>query len=117
MGGKWTIPYALYQAEMHYSAARGTQTGVTPDDLRLLYTTLLNMFDHDRSATRGIMATRGLYTFSHTDAFGNAPAHTLVSRITAEPAGLGVPRSVGDYKITVDDHDLPAGVTLERLAG
>ena len=23
----------------------------------------------------------------------------------------------GDYKITVDDHELPAGVTLERLAG
>jgi CRISPR/Cas system type I-B associated protein Csh2 (Cas7 group RAMP superfamily) len=53
MGGKWTIPYALYQAEMHYSATRGTQTRVTPDDLRLLYTTLLNMFDHDRSATPG----------------------------------------------------------------
>ena len=63
MGGKWTIPYALYQAEMHYSATRGTQTRVTPDDLRLLYITLLNMFDHDRSATRGIMATRG-YTCS-----------------------------------------------------
>ena len=117
MGGKWTIPYALYQAEMHYSAARGAQTGVTPDDLRLLYTTLLNMFDHDRSATRGIMATRGLYTFSHAGAFGSAPAHTLVSRVTAEPTGLGVPRSFGDYKITVDDRDLPAGVALERLAG
>ena len=60
MGGKWTIPYALYQAEMHYSATRGTQTRVIPDDRRLLYTTLLNMFDHDRSATRGIMATRAI---------------------------------------------------------
>ena len=29
MGGKWTIPYALYKVEMHYSAARGAQTGVT----------------------------------------------------------------------------------------
>ena len=77
---------------MHYSAARGTQTGVTPDDLRLLYTTLLNMFDHDRSATGGIMAASGLYTFSHTHAFGNAPAHTLISRITAEPTSLGYPQ-------------------------
>jgi CRISPR-associated protein Csd2 len=107
----------VYKVEMHYSAARGTQTGVSSDDFRLLYTTLLNMFDHDRSATRGIMTARGLYAFSHSDAFGNAPAHTLVSRVTAEPTGLGVPRSFGDYKITVDDHDLPAGVTLERLAG
>ena len=86
MGGKWTIPYALYQAEMHYSAARGTQTAVTPDDLRLLYTTLLNMFDHDRTATRGIMATRGLYVFqphrrlrqrpgAHTGQPGHSRAH------------------------------------------
>jgi CRISPR-associated protein Csd2 len=75
------------------------------------------MFDHDRSATRGIMTARGLYTFSHSDAFGNAPAHTLISRVTAEPTGLEAPRSFGDYKITVDDHDLPGGVTLERLAG
>ncbi len=117
MGSKWTIPYALYQVEMHYSGARGAQTGVTSDDLRLLHTTLLTMFDHDRSATRGIMAARGLYTFSHSDAFGNAPAHALVSRIMAERTGLGAPRSFGDYKITVDDHDLPAGVALERLAG
>jgi CRISPR-associated protein Csd2 len=117
MGGKWTIPYGLYKVELHYSGARGAQTGVTSDDLRLLYKTLLNMFDHDRTATRGIMATRGLYTFSHSDTFGNAPAHTLVSRITAEATGLEAPRSFGDYKITVDDHNLPAGVTLERLAG
>jgi CRISPR-associated protein Csd2 len=117
MGSKWTIPYALYKAEMHYSGARGTQTGVTSDDLQLLYTTLLNMFDHDRSATRGIMTTRGLYAFSHSDAFGNAPAHTLISRVAAGHTGLGVPRTFGDYKVTVDDHDLPAGVDLERLAG
>jgi CRISPR-associated protein Csd2 len=117
MGSKWTIPYALYKVEMHYSGARGTQTGVTSDDLQLLYTTLLNMFDHDRSATRGIMTARGLYTFSHSSAFGNAPAHTLVNRITAEHPGLGVPRTFSDYKITVDDHDLPADVTLARLAG
>jgi CRISPR-associated protein Csd2 len=75
------------------------------------------MFDHDRSATRGIMAVRGLYAFSHSDAFGNAPAHTLLSRVTAEPTGLGVPRSFSDYKITVDDHNLPADVTFARLAG
>lgn len=117
MGSKWIIPYALYKVEMHYSGARGAQTGVTSDDLQLLYATLLSMFDHDRSATRGVMTARGLYTFSHSSAFGNAPAHTLISRITAEHTGLGVPRTFGDYKITVEDHDLPAGVTLERLAG
>lgn len=117
MGSKWTIPYALYKAEMHYSAARGVQTGVTAHDLQLLYTTLLNMFDHDRSANRGIMAARGLYAFSHSGAFGDAPAHTLVNRVTAERTGIGVARSFGDYKITVDDQALPEGVTLSRLPG
>ena len=55
IGSKWTIPYALYQAEMHYSAARGAQTRVTPDDLRLLYTTLLNMFDFNSANDKQVV--------------------------------------------------------------
>ena len=47
MRGKWAIPYALCKVEMHYSGARGAQTGVTSDDLRLLHTTLLNMCARD----------------------------------------------------------------------
>jgi CRISPR-associated protein Csd2 len=53
---------------------RGKQTAVTRDDLNMLYVTMLNMFDHDRTATRGVMASRGLYVFSHNNSFGNAPA-------------------------------------------
>ncbi|MCM3922081.1 type I-C CRISPR-associated protein Cas7/Csd2 [Frankia sp. AiPs1] len=117
MGGKWTVPYGLYRAEIHYTAARGRQTGVTADDLDLFLRTLVNMFDHDRSATRGEMATRGLYVFSHDNAFGSAPAHTLSARIRPHRIIDGVPRSFGDYKVDVDGTDLPGGVTLTRVLG
>ncbi|ABD12701.1 CRISPR-associated protein, Csd2 family [Frankia casuarinae] len=117
MGGKWTVPYGLYRAEIHYSAPRGRQTGVSAADLDLFLCTLVNMFDHDRSATRGEMATRGLYVFSHHNAFGVAPAHTLSARITARKISAGEPRSFGDYKIDVDDADLPDDVALTRVLG
>jgi CRISPR-associated protein Csd2 len=117
MGGKWTLPYALYRVSLHYSGERGRQTGVTGDDLRLVLTTMLNMFDHDRSATRGIMSARGLYVFSHSNAFGDAPAQSLVERVSVERIGDGVPRSFDDYKVVVDEAGLPAGVTLSRMLG
>jgi CRISPR-associated protein Csd2 len=118
MGGKWTVPYGLYRVEFHYGATRGQQTGVTSEDLSVLHRTLAQMFDHDRSAARGIMAPRGLYVFSHRTAFGNAPAHTLTSRITAKPKGdVNTPRSFTDYKVNVDDGGLPDGITLDRLLG
>ncbi len=117
MGGKWTVPYGLYRANIHYTAARGQQTGVTTEDLNLFLRTLVNMFDHDRSAARGEMATRGLYVFSHDNAFGVAPAQTLSARIRTHRLSTGAPRAFGDYKIDVDDTDLPTGVTLTRVLG
>ena len=38
------------------------------------------MFEHDRSAARGEMSTRGLYVFRHDSELGNAPAHALFDR-------------------------------------
>jgi CRISPR-associated protein Csd2 len=117
MGGKWTVPYGLYKVEVYYSANRGLQTGVDARDLELLYRSMEMMFDHDRSATRGRLTPRGLYVFSHADAFGSAPAHTLTERVTVTRTGSSVPRSFGDYTVRVDDTDLPKGVTLTRLLG
>jgi CRISPR-associated protein Csd2 len=117
MGGKWTVPYALYRVEFHYSGERGKQTAVTRDDLNMLYLTMLNMFDHDRTATRGVMASRGLYLFSHSNSFGNAPAQALLERVHVEPISTEVPRTFGDYKVTLNDRDLPSGVSLARLLG
>ncbi|MEV5543280.1 type I-C CRISPR-associated protein Cas7/Csd2 [Saccharopolyspora shandongensis] len=117
MGSKWTVPYGLYRAELSYSAVRGTKTGVDTRDFKLLYQTLEMMFDHDRTATRGAMTARGLYVFSHDNAFGNAPAHKLTERIhiaraadSSEP-----PRSFSDYTVAAHDEDLPNGVALSKL--
>jgi CRISPR-associated protein Csd2 len=118
MGSKWTVPYGLYRAQFHYSAALGARTGVTTEDLTVLYRTLLNMFDHDRSATRGVMALRGLYVFNHADAFGNAPAQSLRDRIAiTRQDGCEFPRSFGDYRVKPDPVNLPAGVTFDALLG
>jgi len=118
MGGKWTVSYGLYRAEIYYSASRGGQTGVDSRDLGLLYRSLEMMFDHDRSATRGKLTPRGLYVFSHSDAFGAAPAHRLTERVhvaRVEGHAESVPRSFNDYTVSVDDDGLPNGVQLTKL--
>ncbi|MEY8042636.1 type I-C CRISPR-associated protein Cas7/Csd2 [Saccharopolyspora cebuensis] len=117
MGGKWTVPYGLYKAEIYYSASRGAQTNVDGRDLELLYRTLEMMFDHDRSAARGTMTARGLYVFSHDNAFGSAPAHKLTERVDVRLAEhvTGPPRSFTDYTVSVNDDALPSGVTLTKL--
>jgi CRISPR-associated protein Csd2 len=117
MGDKWTVPYGLYRCELYYSANRGKQTGVDSRDLQLLYQTLEMMFDHDRSAARGRMAARGIYVFSHADAFGSAPAHRLTERVhvTRAENTESAARSFGDYVVSVDDTELPDGVTMTKL--
>jgi len=116
MGGKWTVPYGLYRAELYYSASRGQQTGVDSTDLELLYQTLAMMFDHDRSASRGTMTARGLYVFSHSNAFGNAPAHTLLDRVQVQPVNPGTPpRGFTDYTVSLADDDLPHGISMTKI--
>jgi CRISPR-associated protein Csd2 len=117
MGSKWTVAYGLYRVELYYSANRGKQTGVDTTDLEHLYQSLSMMFDHDRSATRGTMAPRGLYVFNHPNAFGAAPAHRLLERVTAalRDGVAGPARTFGDYIISADDTELPDGVTMTKL--
>lgn len=118
MGRKFTVPYGLYAAHGFVSAHLANQTGFSEEDLELLWQSLAQMFEHDRSAARGEMSTRGLYVFKHESQLGNAPAHSLFSRI--QPAlkdGCAVPRDFSDYTVTVDDAGLPQGVILQRIVG
>jgi len=118
MGRKHTVPYGLYQAHGFVSAFIAKQTGFSDVDLELLWEALENMFEHDRSAARGEMATRGLYVFEHKDELGNAHAHSLFERITPKlKEGVTVPRSFADYEVLVDDTDLPTGIKLNRRIG
>ena len=111
MGRKHTVPYGVYVAHGFVSSFLAKQTGFGEDDLELLWQALAQMFEHDRSAARGEMATRGLYVFKHNSELGDAPAHALFERIQIKKT-VDVPRSFNDYAITVNTTDLPAGVTL-----
>ncbi|GAA0720614.1 type I-C CRISPR-associated protein Cas7/Csd2 [Dokdonella soli] len=118
MGRKFTVPYGLYLAHGFVSAHLAKQTGFSDDDLSLLWEALAGMFEHDRSAARGIMSTRGLYVFEHASALGNAPAHALFERIDVRAKdGVVAPRSFADYDVAVDAVNLPNGVTLHRRIG
>lgn len=114
MGRKHTVPYGLYVAHGFVSSFLAKQTGFSQDDLDLLWIALGQMFEHDRSAARGEMATRGLYVFKHDSELGNAPAHALFERIQIA-SNTEVPRSFSDYTVTVDEATLPSGVTLSKL--
>lgn len=115
MGRKFTVPYGLYVAHGFVSSFLAKQTGFDENDLELLWQSLVQMFDHDRSAARGEMATRGLYVFKHDSELGNAPAYSLFERIQPRlKDGIIVPRSFEDYQVTVIGDGLPSGVMLER---
>jgi CRISPR-associated protein Csd2 len=116
MGRKHTVPYGLYVAHGFVSAFLAKQTGFDADDLGLLWQALEQMFEHDRSASRGEMSTRGLYVFEHESELGNAHAHSLFDRIQVRKK-TDTPRSFADYEVVVDDAGLPAGVRLIRRVG
>jgi CRISPR-associated protein Csd2 len=124
MGRKHTVPYGLYVAHGFISAHLANQTGFSEDDLNLLWDALANMFEHDRSAARGEMTTRGLYVFKHDSQLGNAHAHSLFDHVTAKlKDNVTVPREFMDYNVLVDGNEMvvnaqlsPAqGVTLTRM--
>ncbi|MFQ5804670.1 MAG: type I CRISPR-associated protein Cas7, partial [Candidatus Methylomirabilales bacterium] len=93
-------------------------TGATAADLSIFWEALQRMWDLDRSASRGFMTIRGLYVFTHKDSIGNAPAHDLFDRIQVRRKdGVEAPRKFADYTVTVNDADLPEGVTVTRLVG
>lgn len=113
MGRKHTVPYGIYVAHGFVSSFLAKQTGFGDEDLELLWQALEQMFEHDRSAARGEMSTRGLYVFKHDSELGNAHAHALFDRIkVGRKAGVDVPRSFADYEVMVNEADLPAGVTF-----
>ena len=137
MGRKALIPYGLYAMKGFVSANLAEGTKFSDDDLAHLWDALRNMWDHDRSASKGMMSCRGLYIFKHvgTDSdasqrvrqakLGCAPAHRLLDFSTdlrpldnaiievTKREGLATsPRAFSDYKVTVHQDRLPAGVEL-----
>lgn len=134
MGRKSLISYGLYASKGFVSAHLAQDTGFSEDDLSLLWEALANMFDHDRSASKGVMACRDLFVFKHVgtdngDAaqrvrqamLGCAPAHHLldlgrVIDIPALKAQGKTPRAYSDYEqaMKINTDCVPVGVELWR---
>lgn len=115
MGRKAYLPYGLYVAYGFFSPAFAEQTGVDEDDLSLFWEALERMWDFDRSASRGRMACRGLYVFTHDNPYGNAPTHKLFDLIEVKKKNsIEAPRKFQDYEVTIDEN-VPEGITLDKL--
>lgn len=116
MGRKNLIPYGLYRCHGFISAYLANETRFTDDDLKLLWDALTQMFDHDRSASRGTMAPQKLIAFKHSSALGNAPAHKLFERVTiTRRDGVAAARAFSDYVVGINREKLPTGVEIIEL--
>ncbi len=116
MGRKSVIPYALYRAEGYVSAALANKVSdLSEEDIELLWTAIINMFENDHSAARGKMCMRKLYIFKHDNVLGNCPSHVLFDKISIKEKENTPPRAFSDYDITIE-RNLPDGVELiEKL--
>ncbi|ACB33427.1 CRISPR-associated protein, Csd2 family [Leptothrix cholodnii SP-6] len=118
MGRKHTVPYGLYRSHGFISSFLARQTGFSDGDLELVMTALKDMFEHDRSAARGQMATRGLYVFKHDSELGNASAHSLFDRLTVTPNAPGTPaRDFGAYRVLFDGQPIAEGASMQAAPG
>jgi len=114
MGRKNTVPYGVYVAHGFVSAHLAAQTGFSEEDLSLLWDALVNMFEHDRSAAKGLMSTQKLIVFKHDSALGNAPAHALFDRVEVARKDKSKPARdfKTDYDIKINKESLQQGVSI-----
>ena len=115
-GRKEIVPYGLYVVHGFISPHLAADTGFSEDDLTLLWKAIEGMFEQDRSAARGEMATRKLIVFQHESPLGNAPAHLLFERVRVTRKNQSVPaRCFADYVVEVDKKEMKAGVTVLEM--
>lgn len=115
MGRKNTIPYGVYVAYGFVSPHLAAQTGFDSNDLQLFWESLTHMFEHDRSAARGLMSTQKLVVFKHESALGNAPAHALFDLISITRKDVNKPaRSFSDYTFEINEKEAPKGVIIDK---
>ncbi|KFI92401.1 CRISPR-associated protein [Bifidobacterium saguini DSM 23967] len=117
MGNKFIIPYGLYRMNGYVSAKLAQNvTGFSDEDLNLLWQSILNMFEFDRSAARGSMAVRKLYVFKHDSALGDAPSWKLFDSVDVHKRdGVDIARSFGDYAVNVNKDLIPDSVAVSEM--
>ena len=126
MGPKQIIPFGLYEVRGFISANLAGETGFDERDLDILFEAILNMYEHDHSASKGEMAVVSpLIIFKHigTDSdakqrirqakLGCAPAHRLFDLVSVtKKKEVEYPRSYRDYDAAVHLNQLPDGVQI-----
>ena len=126
MGRKQFIPFGLYEVRGFISANLAAETGFDDQDLKILFEAILNMYEHDRSASKGEMeVVSPLIIFKHvgTDSdaaqrvrqakLGCAPAHKLFDLVRVQKkADVRYPRTYRDYDASVALGKLPEGVQI-----
>jgi CRISPR-associated protein Csd2 len=129
MGRKHIVPYGLYRVHMFVNAKLAERTGFGHEDLEYVFDALKSMFEHDRSAARGEMASRRVIAFKHSSILGNAPAQELFDRVTVQRRFRGdlypldddrldnapPARRYEDYEISVRRDGLPEGIEIVNL--
>ncbi len=132
MGRKSQISYGLFVARGFISAHLAQGTGFSEADLKVLLESLLNMYEHDRSASKGQMSTRKLIVFKHVGSdpnnaeqnqrqamLGCAPAHRLLDLGQVVSVRLldesKPPRHFSDYEVVAEASKLPKGVQMLEL--
>ena len=110
-GRKATVPYAMYRMHGFVSVVDAAKTMFSEDDLRLLWESLINAFEHDRAAARGEMNPRMLVVFKHSSYLGNELSGRIFERVKATK-NTEMPRSKDHYDITVDKANLPNGIEV-----
>lgn len=111
-GRKATVPYALYRMHGFVSAIDAAKTKFSEEDIKLLWKSLINAFEHDRAAARGEMNPRKLVIFKHASHLGNELSGRLFERVKVTK-NAELPRSKDDYSITVDQSNIPNGIEIK----
>lgn len=126
MGRKQFISYGLYEVRGFISANLANETGFDDNDLKVLFEAILNMYEHDHSASKGEMTViTPLIIFRHTGTDSNleqrkkqavlgcAPAHRLFDLVTVEKKEtVEYARSWKDYNASIRLNARPAGVDV-----
>lgn len=112
LGKKELIPYGLYRSSIFYNP--NIARFVTSEDLEIFWESLLNCWEVNRSASRGLIACRGLWVFTHEAKMGSAPTHTLLDSVQIKKKSEGAPRHFSDYDVNQLDLDFP-GITVTQL--
>lgn len=129
MGRKQIIPFGLYEVRGFISANLAGETGFDEKDLSILFEAILNMYEHDHSASKGEMSVVSpLIIFKHigTDSdenqrsrqakLGCAPAHKLFDLVSVKKKDdVKYPRDYRDYSAAVDIDHVPSGVQIGFL--